>query len=255
MWLIVCLLTWSLLSIVTTGHGDRLSHAEPEPRLKCLAVLTSDKSSPIGTGPSSRPSECKIWRPKLAARSDIPTIQAPCVFSQASFRDGHGLSLLTTSEVVSDLLNQGVLDERDHYDPHGSLSPWDIVPGPVVDTETVIPAYEVRSLPGKGKGVIALRRIKQNETFLLDHPSILATLDVIGHSWTKAQESLLESALSHLPEDTRKRVLGLSSANLVPGLRLSDLVKTNVCGLFLRSGAFLIGLFTEFAVSYFERVR
>jgi hypothetical protein len=151
-------------------------------------------------------------------------------------------------------LDQRALDVRDQYDLHGSSISGDIVPGPALDPETGIPAYEVRDLPGKGKGAIALRRIKRNETFLVDHPSILVTWSLIGLDWTETQESLLESALNQLPEGARKRALGLSKANLVPDLPLSDLFKTNICGLSLGAGAPHVGLFTEFAVSHFEPV-
>lgn len=254
MWLIACLVTWSLFLGVTTGHDDELSPADLEDWGQCLAILTSDKASPSRIGLWNWQTTCTNWRPKIAARYGISTPQTPCVFCHPSFRNGHGLSLVTASEVVSDLLNQGVLDERDQYDPHGSSTPGDIVPGPVLDPETGVPAYEVRDLPGKGKGVIALRRIKRNETFLVDHPSILVTWSLIGLDWTKVQESLLENALNQLPNDTKKRVLGLSKANLVPGLPLSDLFKTNICGLLLGAGTPHVGLFTEFAVSHFERV-
>lgn len=255
MWLIVCLITWSVLSSVTTGYDNRNVLTEPESWGQCRALLTIDKFSPSRVDLRSQQPECKIWRPQLAARFNIPTLQTPCVFSQASFRNGHGLSLVTMSDVVSDLLDQGTLDERDQHDLDGSSSPPDIVPGPVLDPKTRIPAYEVRNLPGKGKGVIALRRIKQNETFLLDYPAVLVSWDLIGLSWTKTQEFLLESALNQLPEDARRRVLGLSKASLVPDLPLCDLFKTNICGLWLSTGAPHVGLFPEFAVSYFERVR
>jgi hypothetical protein len=123
-----------------------------------------------------------------------------------------------------------------------------------LEPESGIPAYEVRSLPGSGKGVISLRHIKRDEIFLLDHPTILIAWNLIGLFWDKTQESFLESALIHLPKDAKRRVLGLSRTNRVPGLPLCDLFKTNVCGFVLGDGTPHIGLFTEFAVSRFESV-
>ncbi|KAF5556958.1 mannose-6-phosphate isomerase [Fusarium mexicanum] len=155
--------------------------------------------------------------------------------------------------LASNLLSQGALDERDQYDSHGSSSPGDFVPGPVLEPGSGIPAYEVRSLPGSGKGVIALRSIKRDEAFLLDLPTILISWNLIGLFWDKTQESFLESALIHLPKDAKRRVLGLSRANLVPGLPLCDLFKTNVCGFVLGDETPHIGLFTEFAMEVVAR--
>ncbi|RBQ76610.1 hypothetical protein FVER14953_00272 [Fusarium verticillioides] len=247
MWLIVCLLTWGLLSGPAVGCDDEILISDSETWNQCLAILASDVFSPVQTGLQSQRIECKSLRPKIVAKSATSTPQTPCVFSHPSFRNGRGLVLVTTPEVASNLLSQGALDERDQYDPYGSSSPGDFVPGPVLEPESGIPAYEVRSLPGSGKGVIALRHIKRDEIFLLDHPTILIAWNLIGLFWDKTQESFLESALIRLPKDAKRRVLGLSRTDRVPGLPLCDLFKTNVCGFVLGDGTPHIGLFTEFA--------
>lgn len=248
MWLFSFLLSWGLLSSFTLSQDDGVLFTDLDTWEPCLARFASDTSSSIRDDPWAQHPRCRNWRPRLA---DIPpeSNKTPCVFSQASFRDGHGLSLVTTSEVVLDLLEQGALDERDQCEFHGPASSSSFMQGPISHSDSNTPAYEVRSLPGKGEGIVALRRIEKDEVFLLDHPAILATWGLIAQPWSKVQESLLKRAVEQLPENTRKKVLGLSRANLVPGLPLCDLIATNVCALVLGSEAYHIGLFAEFAVS------
>lgn len=253
MWLTVRLLIWGLLSSSAAGSGDEILVPQSSDRGWCHAILTSEKLCPAQTDLWSRQTECRSWRPIVAAKSAVPTTpHSHCVFSHPSFRDGHGLSIVTTSEVMSELLTHGVLDEREEHGPCSLSSPSDFMPGPVVDPGTGIPAYEVRRLPGRGKGAIALRLIKRNETLLLDYPTILAAWNVIGQSLDESHESLFGSAVNHLPAEARQRALGLSRAGLVPNLPLCDLLKTNVCGLVVGNGIPHVGLFSEFAVSLLD---
>jgi hypothetical protein len=121
-------------------------------------------------------------------------------------------------------------------------------PGPVLSTG--VPAYEVRDLPGKGKGVITLRRIEKGEVFMLDYPAILAAADFASAAWTKTQERLLQAAVSQLPRQTQRRVLDLarSQKDLDKDMALGDVFATNTCSVTLGDGGRYLGLFPEVSV-------
>jgi hypothetical protein len=236
------ILSWGFISVATAK-----AQYDPQSWSQCLADLTTERISHACPSTLVQEPICRLWRPSLVEdpSQSLLTPRTPCLFSQATFYNGDGLSLVTTHEVVSDLLSHGVLDEVDQ----GFFSPV-TEPGHVKDAETEGRPYQVRTLPGKGQGVIALRHIKQNETLLLDHPAVLVAWSLTGMTWTETQESFLYAAVQNLPDHTRQRVLNLSSAGLVPGLPLSDIFKTNICGFSLGTEIQIphLSLYPEFAV-------
>ncbi|KAG7110450.1 SET domain-containing protein 5 like [Verticillium longisporum] len=126
---------------------------------------------------------------------------------------------------------------------------WDwerriFTPGPVVTDKG--PSYAVRDLPGRGKGVIAQRTIRQGEILMLDHPAVLVASDFSSQMQPEMRETFFRRALSQLPRDTQKRLVNLArSDGADPLTPVYDIVTTNTCGVFLGDNVAHIGLFPE----------
>lgn len=205
------------------------------------------------------------WDPKHAPNQASPRSYAPdcfdysggtprsssrtvCLFNDNDFRQNHGVSIVTTPEVGADLVGSGaLLDVEDMPWPHPRPL---FVPGPVSAGE--VPAYEVRSLPGKGKGVVASRKVEKGETFMLDYPAIILSDDFEEDGKPKVKESVLEKAISRLPEATRLQVLGLAKSYQSDRIKLPllDIMDTNTCQVALGDHVLHIGLFPEIAVRF-----
>lgn len=239
---------WSLVSGVVAHHCGQPPHVACGEQ--CLVPTISGELSPNISDSWSHQPHCITWRPKSPTHSKVP-VQTHCLFTQASFGEGHGFTLITKAEIASELLSYGNLENDSCMSGTGisSRSGNAFSPGPVRDQETNTPAYEVRNVPGKGKAVIALRNIKKNEVFMLDRPAIVGSTDFSGMVWTKTQERMLEAAVRQLPERTRKGVLDLARADILPDMPLGDIFATNTCGLSLGEGVPHVGLFVEVSVS------
>ncbi len=89
-----------------------------------------------------------------------------CVFTFTSFRGGHGVSLIVTPEMAASIVNS--LDDSIvpvHLRDHPS--------SPLQDNKTGL-AYEVKDMPGRDRGVMAVRKIRNWETTMVGFPSIIA---------------------------------------------------------------------------------
>ncbi|KAH7368390.1 hypothetical protein B0T11DRAFT_316578 [Plectosphaerella cucumerina] len=242
----------SVAAVVASTHPD--VHPSPicinDPfgsHLPISCPTTSSVRSPASSPEiwTDQP-RCIVWRPRYGPSASSPPVKEHCLFTQASFRSGHGVSLISTPGPASNLVGSGALSDTESFLPLSISPPRMFTPGPVVDS-TGVSAYEVRDLPGKGKGVITLRRIEKGEVFMLDYPAILAAADFASAAWTKTQERLLQAAVSQLPRQTQRRVLDLarSQTDLDKDMALGDVFATNTCGVTLGDGGRYLGLFPE----------
>src|SRR5690606_7441514 len=84
-----------------------------------------------------------------------------CVFTSSHF-GSNGLSLIAEPKAASNLTP--TLEYIYHSSFPSSSSARNL---------NLEPAFEIRDVPGKGKGLIATRNIKAKETFLLDSASLI----------------------------------------------------------------------------------
>lgn len=153
---------------------------------------------------------------------------AQCIYTAPSFRDGLGIA--ASAPHAADLVGMGSLD---------NLAAPQFSPGAVED------AYEVRELPGKGKGVVASRLIEKGEVFMVDSPAILVEGELMAGMNVPSRKGVLRGAVGGL-EGSKERVLGLAKSS--GGDELLDLFVTNGCGV-EGFGVSYTGLFPEVAVS------
>jgi len=159
-----------------------------------------------------------------------------CVFTDATFRNGRGLSIITTPELAAALVPQ--LDDTSVVDLFGAHPPA----GPKN------PKFQVKEIRGRGKGVIAKKRIPKWQVAMVDIPVLITKADLFEVLDEGETAELKELAVSQLPAHTRKAVMGLAHS-LGQGLELiEDIIKTNLLPFDL-AGVTHMGLFLYNSVS------
>lgn len=128
-----------------------------------------------------------------------------CAHTTKKFR-GHGLSIIanpTAAKAASEAFEPA--RKAPHYSPDSIV--------------------EVRDIPGKGKGLVAKRRIKKGRIIMLDSPALVVSskLPLLASSSEGLQ--LLSTAVEALPKADRDRVYALDKS--MGGAGVDDILKTN----------------------------
>ncbi|KAK5661804.1 hypothetical protein OQA88_9906 [Cercophora sp. LCS_1] len=236
------LLTLLLMTTpLTTSHTTSpktctwTRHGSPYP----LTSLSSGVCPPPTTSspnPWSHPPHCPPPT-NTAVGGDVPD---DCVFTYSTFRNNQGVSLITTPELAASVASY--LDDTAvplKFQSHPS-SPQ---AHPSIQNKKD-DGYVVRSLPGRGKGVIAKRAYQKHEIVMVGYPTLLVRLDFLnGERFSqKAQGDMLREAVARLPESTRRDVLALAKST--GGEPIRDAIRTNAFGIEIE-GVNHMALFVE----------
>ncbi len=175
------------------------------------------------------------------------TVQQYCVFTDASFRGGRGISVIAAPHVaaaMADALDDSGIPPRlrDHPSTalHGDVA---LEHGSVAHGN----AFAVQEVPGHGKGVVAARHIGRGELVFVDYATVLSqnTFTAPGTAAAPADPEqimqLLQVAAKQLPTAQQTRVHAL--AHSLGGERIRDILRTNVFGGIAIAGEPHIGLF------------
>lgn len=199
---------------------------------------------------------------RTGSRGQIVKLRQYCVFTDATFRGGRGISVIAAphaaAAMASALDDSGIPARlRDHPSTplDGDVS---LEHGPVEATKGRQNAFGVQDIQGRGKGVVAARRIRRGEVVFVDYVTVLSqnsftANDGSGNNeWGDGSEfygdaeqdqimQLLQVAVLQLPETQQRRVHAL--AHSLGGERVRDILRTNVFGGITIAGASYIGLF------------
>jgi hypothetical protein len=166
-----------------------------------------------------------------------------CVYSYKDIRGGAGLSLLATPEIAADL--EGHLDDLNPTWLHPQAQEY--YRHPQIEN----PAFEVRDLPGKGKGAVATRLIRAGEVVIRESPAIINVPELPKGVLPAQVGPMFEVALQQLPEAQQKRVIGLSrgksSDDLSHSETVNQVLNTNSFGIQVKDH-FLAALCPDIAV-------
>jgi len=185
----------------------------PQRADQCLPIVDERSASDqVNRSPWSSPITC------LRPRSKEDSVY--CLFTSPSFKDNHGLSIITTPEAAADIAS-GV-GVRPAYSPWDSLESLPS-PGPVSDSAEAV--YEVADIKGKGKGVIAKKLIRKDEVFMLDYPALMVAGDFAHAVHFRLQIQLVRRAVDNLPEATRDAFRALAGGT--GEFEATDILKTN----------------------------
>ncbi|KAF2438986.1 SET domain-containing protein [Karstenula rhodostoma CBS 690.94] len=199
-----------------------------------LATTSPTEPDPIGQSPQIQdgllvraPTACPVVQDGLTSTT-FPWTHAPtclplvlpvephggrhgtyCVYTNAAFNDGRGISIVSSPESAAELAREvwetGVGRER----AEGGL-------------------WEARDVEGKGVGLFAKRPIDSGETVILESPVVVVAREVLGSVSSSRRRVLLERAVGQLPERTREMVTALSRRG--GESEVEDIVNVNAVG-------------------------
>ncbi|KAK4108499.1 SET domain-containing protein, partial [Canariomyces notabilis] len=138
-----------------------------------------------------------------------------CVFTNAKFQGpNRGVSIIeaNSSQATAVLASTASL----HVVSSGA---------PEVGNES--PPYQVQDIPGKGKGVVATRKISRGEVFMLDYAAVLVDTQMPSRIKRDQGRQLLREAIERLP--AARKILDLARSSLDPDNvpAAEDVIKTN----------------------------
>ncbi|KLU85190.1 hypothetical protein MAPG_04220 [Magnaporthiopsis poae ATCC 64411] len=165
-----------------------------------------------------------ILIPRGAGGERLPGIPEPagaapvkfCVYTHAHMGE-IGLSIITTPEHAASSLH---LLERPNL-PHLSRASKTAATNAAPDQ----PSYEVVDLPGKGKGVLATRKIRRFETIMLEPAAIVAANEFARAVRRQDGYRLLHLAVDQLRDPGQ--VLSLARSSSFAQDDVEDLLRTN----------------------------
>jgi hypothetical protein len=137
-----------------------------------------------------------------------------CTYTTDDFRTHHGLSIISTPTAA---------------DAISSAFPFTQSARQVSEDHLT-----VKSIPGKGFGLITTRNIPKGTTILLDAPRIIASAAFPAHVLHSQGSLLFTNALSQLPVPDRDLVLSLDQS--LGGTPMEDVMKTNAFACQLHDG-------------------
>lgn len=132
-----------------------------------------------------------------------------CVYTNKRHGIG-GLSIVTPPETAS-----------------ASINVWDeSLPQPPEMVANTTLSYEIVDLPGRGKGVVATRKIAQHEAFMVDYAALVVDLRVAGSSVAReAGYRLLATAADQVSDP--ERVLGLAQTSTAARHPVENVLRSN----------------------------
>lgn len=222
-----------LLDPTTCSSGVHGSIPDSRPELStCPLPIDEDSAFDTGTwAPWKRRPYCVE-----PAQDDTPGPQF-CLYTFEPFRGDRGLSVITTPALAASMVD--ALDDS-------------VVPPKLRDHPSSLlaaggqgsPAYVIKDVPKRGKGLVAQRPIRKWDVVLVDYPVMITHMDVFAAVDDESRADLLEQALQQLPEPQQEEVISL--ARSTGGEPIEDILKTNIFGVELgleipHSGLFPIG--------------
>jgi len=139
-----------------------------------------------------------------------------CAYTELSFNNGEGVSILTTPERIAELASERAFT-GDRDEPLIRKRP-----------ETMSP-YRDADIPGKGIGLVATHPIRAGQLIMSSTPAIIVDGKVFEGLGDQDLAKLISSAVEALPSIHRGRFLNLSTHDAVddPANRAHRIFTTN----------------------------
>ncbi len=166
-------------------------------------------------------------------RRDSNTTRLDCLFTSTEFRNGHGMAMITTTATASHLVGAEAFSDK---------------PLPLASQRrgSQEPSYEIVPVQGKGRGVVARRRIRRGEILMVDVPALLVGISFLADTKPHHRRRLLKQALGQLPRETRENVYGLHRSS--SKYEVDAILGPNSNTVMIAGDEVHIGLFPSIAV-------
>jgi hypothetical protein len=115
-----------------------------------------------------------------------------CLYTSSTFHSNHGISIITTPEFAANLLSNNPITTE----PYQHIIQFN--------------GYEMVDIPGKGKGLVATRKIKKGEIFMVDYPAVLIGVPFLKDVQAHHRRRLVKKGIERLTEEMREAVYGLA---------------------------------------------
>lgn len=177
------------------------------------ADAPSDNSS-FAFGAYSHPPQPQLdhypWtHPPLCTESLETLGSALCIYTNASFHNGRGISIVTTPILANHFASLPAFQDA------AALEEVNVFSG----------SWHTQELPGKGVGMLAKKALKPKDRITIYTPVLIALLE--SELSTAERETLYRTAVSQLPDSTRESYLELAYVYGMPEIRFQDIVKAN----------------------------
>ena len=166
-----------------------------------------------------------------AAKNDS-TPRIDCLFTSADFRNGHGISMVTSTTIASNLIGLDAFSDQ----------PKPLAPHQPRGLE---PAYTMVPVAAKGMALIASRKIRRGEIIMTDVPSMLIAVSFLADTKAHHRRRVIKNAIKQLPEQTRAKIHGLNRG--ASNYEIDAILGPNSNTIMLADEAY-VGLFAEVAV-------
>ncbi|KAK0728850.1 hypothetical protein B0T26DRAFT_739060 [Lasiosphaeria miniovina] len=175
-----------------------------------------------------------------------------CVFSASGFNLGSGISIIATPDTAASLV-AAVQNPQPAWHARHHLAQRDRLPEPEQDhpgsgsTDKQRRPYAIVSIPGRGRGAVATRRIAQFETIMTSFPAVVADNVFFPEEDGGGPAEgrwLFQRALDQLAD--RQRFLGLARSKGPHVHAVEDVLRTNAFGITV-NGRDAKGLYPEIA--------
>ena len=215
--------TWTtgVLCLFVNAFLLSLAHASPDDDEGLLYGVESqqlfpagvelDFNSDVGDGASTNSFGPWSYRPVCTQALDALGNEPLCVYTNASFSDGRGISIFTTPQVAAEF---------------AALLPFQ---DPTVlarkNINTMTRGWYSQALPGKGIGAIAKKDFRRGDLVMAHTPLLLAHGENI--LTTPDRERFLRIAIDQLPQPSQALFLDLAKIYNEPSIIVQDVVKAN----------------------------
>ncbi|KAF2120894.1 hypothetical protein BDV96DRAFT_641546 [Lophiotrema nucula] len=150
------------------------------------------------------------WTHTTQCTEILPSIgDKLCVYTNASFSNGRGISIFTTPKLAEEFANLPAFKDQ------SALKDVNVDSG----------AWYAHELPGKGVGLLANKSLKSKDRVTAYTPALIAHLE--GDLGTMEREKWYRLAISQLPDATQHAYLQLAFVYGQDIIRVQDIVKAN----------------------------
>jgi len=218
------LLIWILLVFALRASATQCPH-RPFGRLQENIARTCPVPGRIGIIEDKNNVISWEYQPKCFRQENETQIN--CLFTSTNFRNGHGISLVTSTTVASHLVGLGAFEDspRRHSQP----------------------AYDIVPMEGKGLGVVATRKIRRGEIIIVDMPAVLIGISFLTTTKPHHRRRIIKQAFNQLRAETKNQIYGLHQAG--SPYQVDAILGPNAHTVMLADEVH-VGLFTQLAVRF-----
>lgn len=236
--LLIAIITTQGLPVLCLAHTQDWTVCSQHVSGPVITAQDGERICPLASdwSPWSRQPLCSE-----PVEDDDDMVGPDCVFTLEAFRGHQGISLITTPDLAASLTEY--LD-----DSHLSPDLRHQLASSERRQQNGSAAYEIKSLQGRGKGVVAKRGFAKHATVMVGFPVLVIRLDFInGERYTQRQKRLMmEASVGNLPPEQQDSIKAL--ARSTGGEPILDTLRTNGFGIEIE-GVQHLALFIDGSVS------